>query len=431
MRSGGLAARLVLLAVLLLAAASLAVQVTIRAVDASTGEVLNKSTIMLWGANGLIEVSSGGVLTADLEPGTYLVRVLAFGRSFNQTIYVPSTNPIDIKIPTAFITALVINDANGSLAEWPVVVLSPSGSQLGSGVGKVVIEVLADGSSYTAEARTPYGIFSNSTTPSPGGNYTVVVHVPTSAVHIGVADYWGNPVNCTVELLANGTIVASGSAPLNAVVLSSTYTISIDANISGVVLRYNETADVPPGRYNRTVRLPTAELYVYPQTPQGAPLRNATVVIYQGGRVVFNSTGPQRLVLLAGTYVVAARYGNSTDEAVVELQPGNMTPVYLNLSTTIGKVVKVTPTATVTTTAATTTARPRTTTSSTPPPATATSATTSAPRKIAGNAWGYALAALGSLAAALASGVLALSLIALKSAEDLGPPELVESSQLD
>ncbi len=414
--------RLVAFVFLLLAATSLAVQVTIRAVDASTNKVLNGSIIMLWSGDTLVGVSSSGVLTADLEPGTYLVKVLAFGRDFNRTIYVPSVNPIDVKIPTAFITALVVNDANSSLAEWPIVVLGPDGSRLGSGVGRVAVEVVADGSSYEAEATTPYGAFRNSTTPSPGGNYTVVIHVPTSAVHIEVVDYWGDRINCTVKLVANGTVVASGPAPLSAVVLSGAYTISVDADIDGLVLKYNETADVPPGRYDHTVKLPTAELYAYPQTPQGAPLRNATVVVRQGGRVVFNSTGPQRLVLLAGTYVVVAKYGNSTNKVVVLLQPGDRRPVYLNLSATVGKVVEITPTAT------TTTAKTRIT-SSAPPPATATSTTTGAP--IAGYAWGYALAVLGSLAAALASGVLALSLIASKSAEDLGPPELVEASELD
>lgn len=264
------------------------------------------------------------------------------------------------------------------------------------------------------KAITPFGVFENSTTPEPGRNYTVIVHVPTTAVSIQVVDYWGDSVNCTVKLLANGSVVASGRAPLSAVVLSGTYNISVTASINGLVLNYDEAVRVPPGRYDYTVRLPTAELFVYPQTPLGAPLRNATVIVSRGGAVVVNSTGPQRLVLLAGTYEVLAEYANSTSKSVVTLRPGDKKPVYLNLSATIGPIIKVAPNATTTTTMTSATRLPSTVGTTPPMPP----ATTTTSRTATTSAWDYALVSMGSLAAALAVGVLVLSLMALRGAED-------------
>lgn len=125
--------RFALFVVLLLSVALLAAQVTIKAIDASTSKVLANSMIMLWkeGGKELVAANSSGILTVkDLEPGLYIVEVIAFGRVFNQTVYIPSVNPIDIKIPTAFIIAVVVNDADGSSARWPVVVLGPDGRRL-------------------------------------------------------------------------------------------------------------------------------------------------------------------------------------------------------------------------------------------------------------------------------------------------------------
>ncbi len=94
-----------MLLLLAIAVVVLAESVTIEVVDSSTGQLVNKCTIIVSG-NGYYSVSIG-TWRGNLTPGTYLVQVLAFDTWFNQTISVPSTNPIRIVIPMAFLSARV------------------------------------------------------------------------------------------------------------------------------------------------------------------------------------------------------------------------------------------------------------------------------------------------------------------------------------
>ncbi|MEZ0248001.1 MAG: hypothetical protein ABWJ97_01895 [Thermoproteus sp.] len=419
--------RALFLLLLLLPAAALAVQVTVTLVDGTTGAVVNNAMMIIYGPNGeLMHVVQGGVFNGDLPPGSYtfeiFVRsVLSCGScppyTFNRSIYVQGPTKEKISVPTAFIKAVVIDQASGREADWPVSILGPDNSTLASGRGSVEVEVVAIDEQIKAAANTPYGVFYNSTTPQPGRNYTLAVVVPTAYVVVETYDEaLGRPANYTVRLLAGGRLVASGPSPLKAEVLGGSYVASISANLSGHVYLYNEPITVAPGS-NKTysIKVPTALLYVYPQNPLGGVLKNATVLLYLDGTLVLNSTGPLNgAEVLSGNYTVAATYGNLTATASVNVGPGERKVLYLNL------------TAPVTTTSikpvATSTARPPA--SSTTKTVTTTTRTATASNTTTGTAGPapsvstgllYALLALGSAAAALAIGVLAVVLLALRS----------------
>ncbi|WP_052886059.1 hypothetical protein [Thermoproteus uzoniensis] len=428
--------RLALLLALLISAVVLAesVSVTIEAVDGFTGHVLNSCTIMVWQGNNLLGVSYGP-WSGDLAPGTYLVQVLAFQTWFNQTISVPSTNPIQIVIPTAFIHASVWDDAMKRYANWTVEILGPDNSTKASGRGGASVEVVANGARYRAAALTPYGVFySDWAVPQPGQNLTLEVKVPTALVSLVAYDEaLGRPANFTIVISGNGAN-ASGVGVLKRELVAGTYEVEVVANLSGGVFRYSKTMTLSPGaNYSEVLRVPTAFLYIYAQTPAGSPVPNATIMLYEDGRLLVNSTGPSLAVEVLGgrTYTAVARYRNLTATANATAEPGARVPVYLNLSATVGTVIRVTPKPATTTRAASSTTKTAQTTTAKPPTPSSTTTAPPPPPPPGRSPWAYFIAVAGAIALALAAGVLALAASASRrseASEDLGLPEVVEAA---
>ncbi|MGC9118059.1 MAG: hypothetical protein ACP5I3_03595 [Thermoproteus sp.] len=423
-----------LLLLLAIAVVVLAESVTIEVVDSSTGQLVNKCTIIVSG-NGYYSVSIG-TWRGNLTPGTYLVQVLAFDTWFNQTISVPSTNPIRIVIPMAFLSARVWDEALKKYVNWTVEILRPDNSTVGApGTGSVVAKVVANGARYRAAALTPYGVFySDWAVPQPGQNLTLEVKVPTALVSLAAYDeVLGRPANFTIVISGNGAN-ASGVGVLRRELIAGTYEVEIVANLSGGVFRYSKTIALSPGaNYSEVLRVPTAFLYVYAQTPAGSPVPNATIMLYEDGRLLVNSTGPSLAVEVLGgrIYTAVARYRNLTATANVTAEPGARVPVYLNLSATVGTVIKVTPKPATTTRAASSTTKAAQTTTAKPSAQPSTTAPSPPPPPPARTPWAYVIAVAGAIALALAAGVLALAVSASRrseASEDLGLPEVVEAA---
>ncbi|MEL9991400.1 MAG: hypothetical protein QXP98_07570 [Thermoproteus sp.] len=415
--------RVLLLLLLLLPALALAVQVVVTLVDSTTGAMVNNAMMEIYGPNGeLVTVVQGGIYNGDLAPGAYIFVIyvpLVPGcrdcppGTFNSSIYVQGPTSQKIVMPTAFIRAVAIDQASGREADWPISILGPDNLTLASGRGSVEVEVLAVGKQIGAAVNTPYGVFYNYTKPQPGHNYTLPVIVPTAYIVVEAYDEaLGRPVNYTVRLLAGRRAIASGPSPLKAEVLGGTYVASISANLSGRVYLYNETITATPGS-NETylVKVPTSLLYIYPQNPLGGVLKNATVLLYLDGALVLNSTGPLNGVeVLSGNYTVVAAYRNLTATASISARPGERKVVYLNLTAPV-TATSITPISTTSTAKPPAASATRTTTTTRPTTAgvTPTAKSTSVPTGLL-----YALLALGSAAAALAVGILAVVLLALK-----------------
>ncbi|MFP3212797.1 MAG: hypothetical protein RXQ02_05965 [Thermoproteus sp.] len=432
------------LPLLLLSALALAASVQIQVVDGSTGRLLNGSMVMVWQGGELVYVGYGSP-TLDLAPGTYLVEIYAFNAWFNQTISVPGVNPIRIVIPTALLYARAWDMAAGKYADsWTVEILGPDNATLAAGRGVAEAEVVATGAQYRAAAVTPYGVlYGDWTTPQPGQNLTLVVQVPTAFLQLEAYDVaLGKPANFTVRISGNG-VEAYGVGAVRRELLAGRYDVSVVANLSGGVFSYDTTVSLEPGENRSEVlRVPTAVLYLYAQTPTGSPIPNATILLYGGGRLLVNATGPSVAAEVLGgqTYTAVARYRNMTATADVAVEPGARLPVYLNLSAAVGTTIRVTPqpaTSTSASSAATSTASatagPRTAAAkaTTAAPAATTTAAAPRPPPAASSLWALFMTAAGALALALALALLALVAMAgrrSKASEDLGPPEVVEAA---
>ncbi|AEA13074.1 hypothetical protein TUZN_1607 [Thermoproteus uzoniensis 768-20] len=192
----------------------------------------------------ITNVATGtGSVTAEVLAGTYTVSAQAFGYTWSKTVTVSrgQTATVQIVVPTAKISASVVDQAMGSVGQWPIQIIGPSGSAVASGTGSVTAEVLAQDNTgaplqYNVVAVTPFGTYSTgSFTLSPGQTATKTITVPTAVLQISAVDDNGYPINNMVSQVdvyfANGTLYKSfSSAPVSVEVLAGQqYTIKVTA----------------------------------------------------------------------------------------------------------------------------------------------------------------------------------------------------------
>ncbi|MGC8583607.1 MAG: hypothetical protein ACP5MH_07740, partial [Thermoproteus sp.] len=192
----------------------------------------------------IANVATGtGSVTAEVLAGTYTVSAQAFGYTWSKTVTVSKgqTATVQIVVPTAKISASVVDQAMGSVGQWPIQIIGPSGSAVATGTGSVSAEVLAQDNTgaplqYNVVAVTPFGTYSTgSFTLSPGQTATKTITVPTAVLQISAVDDNGYPINNMVSQVdvyfANGTLYKSfSSAPVEVEVLAGQqYTIKVTA----------------------------------------------------------------------------------------------------------------------------------------------------------------------------------------------------------
>ncbi|MFP3251419.1 MAG: hypothetical protein RXO32_06830 [Thermoproteus sp.] len=192
----------------------------------------------------IANVASGtGSVSAEVLAGTYTVSAQAFGYTWSKTVSVSrgQTASVQIVVPTAKISASVVDQAMGTTGNWPIQIVGPNGAVVASGTGAVSAEVLAQDNTgaplqYNVVAVTPFGTYSTgSFTPSPGQTATKTITVPTAVLQISAVDDNGYPINDMVSQVdvyfANGTLYRSfSSAPVSVEVLSGQqYTVKVTA----------------------------------------------------------------------------------------------------------------------------------------------------------------------------------------------------------
>ncbi|MFP3267340.1 MAG: hypothetical protein RXQ56_07765, partial [Thermoproteus sp.] len=192
----------------------------------------------------IANVASGtGSVSAEVLAGTYTVSAQAFGYTWSKTVSVSrgQTASVQIVVPTAKISASVVDQAMGTTGNWPIQIVGPNGAVVASGTGTVSAEVLAQDNTgaplqYNVVAVTPFGTYSTgSFTPSPGQTATKTITVPTAVLQISAVDDNGYPINDMVSQVdvyfANGTLYRSfSSAPVSVEVLSGQqYTVKVTA----------------------------------------------------------------------------------------------------------------------------------------------------------------------------------------------------------
>ena len=192
----------------------------------------------------IANVASGtGSVSAEVLAGTYTVSAQAFGYTWSKTVSVSrgQTASVQIVVPTAKISASVVDQAMGTAGNWPIQIVGPNGAVVASGTGTVSAEVLAQDNAgaplqYNVVAVTPFGTYSTgSFTPSPGQTATKTITVPTAVLQISAVDDNGYPINDMVSQVdvyfANGTLYKSfSSAPVSVEVLSGQqYTVKVTA----------------------------------------------------------------------------------------------------------------------------------------------------------------------------------------------------------
>ncbi|WP_052883063.1 hypothetical protein [Thermoproteus tenax] len=407
------------LLLILLAVAASAYQVTVEVVDGTTGQILNSIIEILQG-NQTVAISGTGLYQGDLPPGTYtaLVQIPRWGVTMAQQFSVPTGGPVKIVVPTAILTAEAWDMALDEVGNWPLSIIL-NGVPIATGVGRVSTEVYANTTtSYVVAVYSPYGTFNRTVFVSQGQNITARVDVPTALIRVALYDEAaGGPANFTVLLInSEGAVAAKGTGEISGEFLAGSYTASSILRLGACQLTYNETVEAKPGaRVNETVMVPTAFLYIYAQSPLGAPVKNATVAVYCLGKLALNSSGwPVKAEVLANyNYTVVASYKNLTATAWVIPRAGAVSTVYLNLTVPTAPI-KVTPPSprTTTTTSRTTAAPPLTTTTAKPPSSSGASANRGAPP---GEIYAYLLALGGSISIALALGVLLFALYARRA----------------
>ncbi|MFB6490940.1 MAG: hypothetical protein TU35_006830 [Thermoproteus sp. AZ2] len=407
--------RLLIVFVLLLAVVALAVNITIYAVDQATGKPLN-ATIELYSGNELVEIGFNN-LTADVAPGVYIVDVLYENQVFSTVETITSSGVYPVKIPMAIIEAEAVDAVTGRPVEWPVEVRGPS-SVVASGIGSVKAEVLASAGNgtpitYSIVVETPFRSIIKQVQPVPGQTSPVYILVPTAAVRVEVYNGATGNLSDYPVFLSNGTaVIAEGRGEIAAEVLAGNYTVIYTVSLGPIALNFTKTISLGQG-VNETVpiRAPTAVVTIYVLNPLGAPIRNATVQVYYGVRLIANGSPPLSLILLGNaTYKAVAQYGDY--EASAELSPRPFQPAiyYLNLSlpTTTTRVMPITSASSTTSLTSTGARRTTTTTTATPKPTKAPSSNTSAS---SASAPPYLLP-LAGLMPALAAVALALTLAA-------------------
>ncbi len=202
------------------------------------GSALSSSPVQI--AN----VASGtGTVTAEVLAGTYTVSAQAFGYTWSKTVSVArgQTATVQIVIPTAKISASVVDQAKGTTGAWPIEIIGPNGAAIAAGTGTVEAEVLAQDNTgaplqYNVVANTPFGTYSTGAfTLTPGQTATKTITVPTAILQISAVDDNGYPINNLVSQVdvyfANGTLYRSfSSAPVEVEVLGGQqYTIKVTA----------------------------------------------------------------------------------------------------------------------------------------------------------------------------------------------------------
>ncbi|MBP1449293.1 MAG: hypothetical protein JZD41_04685 [Thermoproteus sp.] len=415
--------RLAFLLLLLLAAVT-AAEVTIYAVDLTTGARLNNTIIVLKDASGNIIEINYSVLRVSVKPGSYLVSITVFGQEFVKQVQISGNETVKIPIPTAVIEASAIDAVTKRPGNWTVEVLGPDGSVLARGVGSTSAEVLAYNGSgnrltYVVRAATPFGAFAEEVQPSPGQISQVPVVVPTAAIYVQLLDsVYRNATRFPIYLL-NGTMaVAEGLGALKAKVRAGKYLLSYSVRSGSIYFNFSRPVELMPGQNVSLVLFaPTALVSIYTQTPLGALVNNATISVYYKGRLIASAAGSPFVAELAGnqTYVATASYGPYSANATFTPLAGSRAVVYINLSipataTTVMPTPKTaTQSASRTTTTTAATARPQPTTSSVGRPTPSSTAPSSLPGL-------YVLSALAGLLLALAIGVASLAFLAARRA---------------
>ncbi|CCC82504.1 DUF4397 domain-containing protein [Thermoproteus tenax] len=191
----------------------------------------------------IANVAAGtGSVTAEVLAGTYTVSAQAYGYTWSKTVAVSRGQiaSVQIVVPTAKISASVVDQAKGTTGAWPIEIVGPSGI-VASGTGTVEATVLAqtpDGTpiQYNVVATTPFGAYSTgSFAPAAGQVTTKTITVPTAILQISAVDDNGYPINSLVSQVdiyyANGTLFKSFStAPVEVEVLGGQqYTIKVTA----------------------------------------------------------------------------------------------------------------------------------------------------------------------------------------------------------
>ncbi|MEM1638110.1 MAG: carboxypeptidase-like regulatory domain-containing protein [Pyrobaculum sp.] len=192
----------------------------------------------------ITNVATGtGSVTAEVLAGTYTVSAQAFGYTWSKSVSVQrgQTAAVQITIPTAKISASVVDQAYGTTGQWPIQIIGPNGAVVASGTGTVSAEVLAQDPTgaalqYNVVANTPFGTYSTgSFAPPAGQTITKTITVPTAILQISAVDDNGYPINNLVSQVdiyyANGTLYKSfSSAPVSVEVLAGQqYTIKVTA----------------------------------------------------------------------------------------------------------------------------------------------------------------------------------------------------------
>lgn len=256
---------------------------------------------------------------------TYVVRVFAFGRWFNTTLYATTgtIHNVTVSVPTALLTVRAV-DGFGRQRDWPLEVV---GVSRGSGVVGPV-EVLAG--TYTARISALGAVFNKTVEVRPGENATAAVQVPTALLSAAVVDGFGSRRDWPLEI--RGVAGGRGSVGPVEVVGGRKYVVAAAA----FGRSFTEVVDLAPGA-NATVvvRVPTAKVAAKVVDSFGRQ-RDWPVEIVG---VASGRGGVEPVEVLAGHYVArASAFGR---EFAVELaaEPGKVAEAVVQVPTAVLNIV--------------------------------------------------------------------------------------------
>jgi len=270
----------------------------------------------------------GSVSAELLEGAVYTAK--ATGLGFTNVTKFVARGPemsVAVKIPTARLTAKVVDGFGNVRSDWPVELVG-----VASGQGSVSVEVLAVGSlKYVVKAYAFGKEFSKEVEVSPGREVEVEVKVPTAKIAARVVDEFGQPRDWPIEVVG----VASGRGAVGPVeVLAGNYTVRAVAFgrefVQQAVVGVGQVAEV-------AVRVPTARLSVAVVDDEGKPLDRYVAGVELAGPLSLSFDKPPRDVeVLAGQYVVKATALGKSAAVNVTVAPGEAREVKVVVPGTAG-----------------------------------------------------------------------------------------------
>jgi hypothetical protein len=167
---------------------------------------------------------AGKIGPLDVLAGRYVVRAEAFGREFAKEVVVEVGRTVDatVQIPTAMLTAEVVDGFGKSRGDWVVEIVNVT-----SGRGRVgPVEVLAG--RYTARVVVFGKEFSQVAEVKPGAEEIIRIQIPTAAIDVSVVDNNGNSVKPDAVFL-KGPVEARLDKLSGVEVLAGRYVLEVAA----------------------------------------------------------------------------------------------------------------------------------------------------------------------------------------------------------